>query len=115
MEKKALVEIGTSLGSEEIRRAMAAFVGKIEQFPPKYSAVKIEGKRAYHLARRDRDFQIPKREVEIFSFELLSFDFPKARFRVRSSAETYVRSLARDLGESLGLFGIVTELRRTEV
>jgi tRNA pseudouridine55 synthase len=97
MDPETLAKIGKTLSETEIRKAASAFVGKIEQFPPKYSAVKIDGKRAYHLARRERDFELPKRQIEIFSLELLSFDFPKARFLVRASAGTYVRSLSRDI------------------
>lgn len=98
-----------------IREAMEAFLGKVRQIPPKYSALFVDGKRAYDLARKERDFELPSREIEIFSFGLKSFSFPIAAFEAEVSAGTYVRSIARDLGADLGAWGVITELRRTRV
>jgi tRNA pseudouridine55 synthase len=91
------------------------FRGKILQTPPKYSALRINGRRAYHLARKGQDFEIPEREAEVFSLEIESFVFPFATFTTEVSAGTYVRSLARDIGSGFGTGAVVTELRRTAI
>ena len=91
------------------------FLGKIEQTPPAFSAIKIDGRRAYDLARKGEDFEIPKRTVEIFDFEILSYDFPKLKVRTHVSSGTYIRSLAEDLGENLGCGAFCSQLRRTKI
>ena len=90
-------------------------MGKISQVPPIFSAVRIDGKRAYDLARKGHDINISSREVEVYSLSILSFEFPFARFCAEVSAGTYIRSLGRDIGESFGLGGVITELRRTKI
>lgn len=102
-------------GEREIREALATFVGTIEQRPPSYSAVKIEGRRAYRLARRGKPVTLAPRSVVIYSLELLSFEFPRLRLRVECGGGTYIRSLARDLGEKLGTGGVMTALERAAV
>lgn len=81
-----------------LEAALPQFRGNIRQVPPKYSALRIGGRRAYKLARGGQDFEIPERDAEIFSLTLESFEFPFATFSVEVSAGTYVRSLARDIG-----------------
>ena len=89
------------------------FTGKIFQKPPLFSAVKIEGKRAYELARKNIKFEINSREVEIFEFKLLdSKDINKTDFFVSCGPGTYVRSLARDLAKKLGTLGYASEIVR---
>ena len=90
----------------ELEAAAAKMLGEISQTPPRYSAVKIEGRRSYALARAGKDVEPPARTVRIDELTLLSFEAPKARFRVKGSKGLYVRSIARDLG------GHVTALRR---
>lgn len=91
------------------------FLGKIEQTPPAFSAIKIDGRRAYDLARKGADFEIPKRTVEIFSFEILDYNFPILKIRAHVSSGTYIRSLAEDLGKNLGCGAYCSKLRRTKI
>ena len=100
---------------EEILRALPHFIGQIEQVPPVYSAIKINGQRAYKLAREGKEVDMPSRKVEIYELELL-VELPnqQARFRVCCSKGTYVRTLGHDLAEFLGTKGYLQELRRTK-
>ncbi len=91
------------------------FLGKIEQTPPAFSAIKIDGRRAYDLARKGADFEIPKRTVEIFSFEILDYNFPTLKVRTHVSSGTYIRSLAEDLGYKLGCGAFCSKLRRIKI
>ena len=91
------------------------FVGKIQQVPPSHSAVHIAGVRAYDLARKGVEVEMPKRSVEIHACELVSYQFPHLRLRVRVSSGTYIRSLAHDLGDVLRCGGYLADLRRTKV
>lgn len=100
---------------DEILAALPSFLGEITQIPPVYSAIKINGERAYDLARRGIDVQIPERRVTIYGLELLKMpDDSSARFRVECSKGTYVRTLGVDLAEKLGCCGHLTVLRRTK-
>ncbi|MBQ8661949.1 MAG: tRNA pseudouridine(55) synthase TruB [Alphaproteobacteria bacterium] len=100
---------------EEIKAVLPSFVGEITQVPPAYSAIKIDGKRAYDLARQGKDVQIPERQITIYELELLAM-LPnrQARFRVRCSKGTYVRTLGADIARKLGSCGHLKELRRTK-
>ncbi|MBL4800925.1 MAG: tRNA pseudouridine(55) synthase TruB [Emcibacter sp.] len=100
---------------EQIRAALPAFIGHITQIPPIYSALKIEGRRAYDLARAGEEVVMKSREVDVFALELLSCDGQSATLRVDCGKGTYVRSLARDLAEKLNTVGYVSYLRRTRV
>jgi tRNA pseudouridine55 synthase len=100
----------------EIEALLPDFTGEIEQVPPAFSAVKIDGERAYKLAREGEDVEIEPRRVQID--ELFIVDMPDAdhtRFETRCGTGTYVRALARDLGRRLGCYGHIAELRRTRV
>ena len=100
----------------EIRRALAAFVGEVEQVPPAFSALKIEGKRAYDLARAGQPVALKPRRVLIERLELLGRpDADHADFVVSCGKGTYIRSLGRDLALSLGTVGYLSALRRTAV
>lgn len=100
---------------EEILAVLPSFVGKIKQVPPVYSAIKINGQRAYDLARKGENVEMPSREVEIYALELLE-ELPanRAMFRVRCSKGTYVRTLGQDIALRLGTVGHLQELRRTK-
>lgn len=100
---------------DEIRAVIPLFIGKIKQIPPVYSAIKINGQRAYKLARGGAEVEMPEREIEIFDLQLLAM-LPnrQARFNVRCSKGTYVRTLGRDIAEKLGSKGYLQELRRTK-
>lgn len=100
---------------EEIRAILPRYVGVISQVPPQFSAIKIDGERAYDLAREGETVDIPSREVEIFRLTLISTEADKAHFEVECGKGTYVRSLARDFGRDLGCYGHVSNLRRTLV
>ena len=100
---------------KDILAVLPQFIGEITQVPPAFSAIKINGQRAYDLARRGEDVAIPERKVEIYALELLE-ELPdcQARFRVTCSKGTYVRTLGRDLARKLGTLGYLQELRRTK-
>lgn len=100
----------------EILAVLEEFEGDIDQVPPVYSAIKIDGKRAYELARADKDVEMVSRKVNIHKLSLVDCaDADHASFRVRCGKGTYIRSLARDLAVRLGTVGYVTRLRRTAV
>jgi len=100
---------------KDILEALPNFTGRISQTPPIYSAIKVDGKRAYDLARAGEEVELKSREVDIHDLELLATEENQAHFRVTCGKGTYVRSLARDLAQFLGTFGHVIYLRRTKV
>lgn len=101
---------------EEIEASLPQFVGDIEQVPPKYSAIKVDGERAYDLARDGEAFEIPSRTVTVYETELVEVSDPDhATFRVVSGKGFYVRSFARDMAAALNVDGHVSKLRRTRV
>ena len=100
----------------EIEAALPSFVGRIEQVPPRFAAVKVEGERAYDLARRGEAVELAPRLVEVDRFDLVERPDPDhVTFEVVCGRGTYVRALVRDLGEHLGCFGHVVALRRLRV
>ena len=100
--------------SDDIIKVLPQFVGTIMQVPPVYSAIKINGKRAYALARQGKNVLIPERKVDIYDLQFLSFKNDSADFFVRCSKGTYIRSLGRDIAYSLGSIGHLSRLRRTK-
>ncbi len=110
-----LVRPFAHLTPAEIEAATQPFLGTIEQTPPLFSAVKIDGKRAYELARAGATAEIKTKTVEIKVFELTRIALPEVDFRVVCSKGTYIRSLARDLGTALGCGAHLTRLRRTRI
>ena len=100
---------------DRVREVLPGFTGRIMQVPPVFSAVKVEGKRAYSLARKGRDVELKPKPLEIRALELLSADLPEITLRVECSKGTYIRALARDIGEALGCGAHLTALRRTRV
>lgn len=100
---------------DEILAIIPSFIGTISQIPPAYSAIKINGQRAYDLARKGVDVEIPERQIEIYSLELLEIlSENQASFRVKCSKGTYVRTLGQDIALKLGTLGHLRELRRTK-
>ncbi len=91
------------------------FIGKIEQFPPVFSAVKKDGKRLYEFARKGEAVEIKSRTIEIFEFEITNISIPEVNFRVVSSKGTYIRSLAHDFGKALKSGAHLSALRRTKI
>ncbi|MDE6444254.1 MAG: tRNA pseudouridine(55) synthase TruB [Muribaculaceae bacterium] len=100
---------------EDVERVLPGFTGRIMQVPPVFSAVKIDGKRAYNLARKGKDVELKAKPLEIKEMELLRYDMPEIEVRIVCSKGTYIRALARDLGEALGSGAHLTALRRTRV
>ena len=91
------------------------FIGQTEQVPPDYSAKFIDGKRAYELARKNREINLPPVEVTINEFEITRMELPEVDFRVSCSKGTYIRALARDFGAALGSGAYLVALRRTKI
>ena len=100
---------------EVVESVLQSFTGKITQTPPRFSAIKINGERAYKLARKGADFEIPSREVEIYSIEILDYSYPTLKIRCHVSSGTYIRTLAEDIGKKLGTGAYLTALRRTKI
>ena len=104
------------LDQQTITQALQQFQGKISQIPPKYSAIQVEGRRLYDLARSGIDVDLPIRNVEIFEIKIIAWrpgEFPELDVEISCGAGTYIRSIARDLGDSLGTGGTLAALTRT--
>jgi tRNA pseudouridine55 synthase len=101
--------------TELIQNTLPQFRGEIMQRPPIFSALKKEGKRLYEYARKGESVDIPKRQVNIDSFDITQNNFPKLNFKVQCSKGTYIRSLAYDFGEALNSGAYLSELRRTQI
>ncbi|MEM1347862.1 MAG: tRNA pseudouridine(55) synthase TruB [Myxococcota bacterium] len=101
--------------SEVLERALQSFRGPILQRPPKYSAIRVDGERAYDLARRGVVFELEPRPVTVLALTLEGVDLPSASFTLRCTSGTYVRSIVRDLGVAMGTHAHTTRIRRTQV
>ena len=99
----------------EIGAVLERFTGEIQQVPPVFSAIKIDGQRAYKLARQGKEVNMPSRNVTIYSLELISYEYPHMNIRTHVSSGTYIRTLAQDIGEALGTGAYCRELRRTKI
>lgn len=110
----------SSFEKEDVEKAMKSLTGKIDQIPPMYSAIKINGKKLYELARKGETIERPPRKITIHSFELMlkpkiEDDLTILDVTINCSSGTYIRSLARDLAEKLGTTGYVRKLRRNSI
>jgi len=103
------------INEEKINAATAGFTGEIMQVPPAHSAIKINGKRVYELARKGVDVKIEPRKVTIHTFEITHIAMPVVQFRVVCSTGTYIRSLANDFGAALGCGAYLSSLCRTRI
>jgi tRNA pseudouridine55 synthase len=103
------------LTNEEIMAATGSFTGAIQQVPPIHSAIKIEGKRVYELARRGEDVKLEPRAVTVQEFSITKIEMPVVYFKVVCSTGTYIRSLANDFGAYLGCGGHLSSLCRTRI
>ena len=99
----------------DVEKILEQFTGEITQTPPAFSAIKVDGQRAYKLARAGKKVEIPPRNVTIYSLELLSYEYPALKIRTNVSSGTYIRTLAQDIGESLGIGAYCSELRRISI
>lgn len=100
---------------EQLESYLPQFRGKIQQVPPQFSAVHIEGRRAYDLARQGKEFEIQPRTVEVYEIELTRFEYPRFELRIVCGSGTYIRSIGRDLGELLGTGATMSALVRTRI
>lgn len=103
------------LTPNQVKEATEPFTGTIEQIPPMHSAIKVDGKRVYKLARQGKRIELKSRAVTISEFEIVKVDLPKVDFRVVCSKGTYIRSLASDFGQHLGVGAHLSALRRTRI
>lgn len=100
---------------DEIQTTLSKFTGEITQRPPIYSAIKIDGQRAYKLAREGKTPQMPERQITIHNLNLVDYSYPELKLRAHVSSGTYIRTLAEDIGRALGTSAYCTELRRTTI
>ena len=112
---KIIAKSDKIVSEKDFISVMNIFKGEIEQIPPMYSALKVDGKKLYDLAREGVEIERKVRKVNIYDIDLLDFDFPKATIRVTCSKGTYIRTLVDDIGEKLGIYAYVNELIRTRV
>lgn len=105
----------SNLTQEKIYAVRESFIGKIDQLPPIHSAIKIGGRRAYKFARKGTDIELKPRAVEIKEFEIIGINLPEIHFRIVCSKGTYIRSIARDMGKSLGVGAYLSQLCRTRI
>ena len=106
---------GKAPSREEVERTVNGFIGEIEQRAPAFSAVKIKGRRAYDLARKGVEVEMPTRRVKIYEIEILGYEYPKLKIRTKVSSGTYIRTLGEDIGKALWTGAYVKELRRTRI
>jgi tRNA pseudouridine55 synthase len=103
------------LTEEMIREAAESFVGEQMQVPPVFSAVKVDGKRAYESARKGQEVKLAPKPIQIFAFDITAINLPIISFQIACTKGTYIRSIARDIGEKLSTGGHLTALRRTAI
>ena len=115
VEEKSIDE--ALLTNDNIRRVLKTFEGEIEQTPPKYSAIKVDGKKLYEYARKNIDVEIPKRTIRVFYIELLSVDIANKQiiFEIKCSKGTYIRSVCEDIAKKLNTVGYMKALIRTKI
>lgn len=100
---------------DEIKKVLSTFIGEVTQRPPVFSAIKINGERAYKLARNGEEVEMPLRQVTVYSLDLLDYNYPELRVRTHVSSGTYIRSLAADIGKLLGTGAYCKNLRRLSI
>ena len=100
---------------EHIREVLSQFTGQIQQVPPSYSAIKVNGRRAYQLARAGKSVTLSPRTVWVYAIELVSYSYPELTIKTKVSSGTYIRSLASDMGERLGTGAYTVALRRLSI
>jgi len=113
--EKTNIQVNNVPKEDFIINTINNFLGEIEQIPPRFSAVKVKGRRAYKLAREGKDFELKPRKVFVKEIEIIDYKYPFLKLKVVTGKGFYVRSLARDIGKELGTGGYVLELKRTRV
>ncbi len=101
--------------AKDVEKVLMQFVGEITQVPPMHSAIKINGQRAYKLARAGKTVEMPSRQVTIYALDLIDYTYPELKIRTHVSSGTYIRTLAEDIGKALETGAYCTQLRRTSV
>lgn len=114
MSGTVLEERPVQVSAAEVEAVIRSFVGGYEQVPPMYSALKVNGKRLYELAREGREVERKARSVSLYSIEILSMQLPEVCIRVACSKGTYIRTLCHDIGEKLGCGAAMSSLKRTQ-
>lgn len=104
-----------SPNQDEVQQALEQFIGDSEQIPPAYSAIKVDGKRAYQLARAGKEIKLEPRKVTIYNLQMTEYSYPEVKFTTKVSSGTYIRSLVEDVGRLLKTGAYMSHLRRTEV
>lgn len=104
-----------NLQKENIEEVLNMFLGKQKQIPPMYSAIKVNGKKLYEYARENKEVEVQKRDIEIYSIKLLDIGKDEITFEVKCSKGTYIRTLCEDIAEKLGTVGYMKDLRRVEI
>ncbi len=112
---KKIIKINETPELEQIKKIIPKFEGIISQIPPIFSAIKVNGQRAYSLARKGKSFSLKSRKIEIKQIELLGYKWPKLRLRVITGPGVYIRALARDIGRELNCGGYLASLERIRV
>lgn len=111
-----ITEVSDAIPSRDaIEKILRQFVGEISQTPPMFSAIKVNGQRAYKLAHKGEVVEIPTRQVTIHTLELVDYTYPDLKIRTHVSSGTYIRTLAEDIGTALGTGAYCSQLRRTEI
>ncbi len=110
-----ITDDGINISRAQIEKTLVRFVGEIEQRPPIFSAIKVNGQRAYKLARAGKEVEIPTRKVQIYSIDIIDYAPPFLKIRTHVGSGTYIRTLAEDIGKALGCDAYTTELRRTKI
>lgn len=110
---RVLAEKPVHVTAEQIEALVKTFTGEIEQVPPMYSAIKVNGKKLYELARVGKEVERQARRIRIYGIDILRIDLPFVRFRVRCSKGAYIRTLCHDIGQAAGCGGCMAELTRT--
>lgn len=103
------------VSESQLKAALDSFLGESSQVPPAYSAIKVNGQRAYNLARKGQEVKLEPRQINIYDIKLTSYSYPDVDFVVSVSSGTYIRSLAEDIASKLGTLGYLTALRRAVV
>jgi len=112
---KSQAKISNQISRAKIQKTLPQFVGPIQQTPPAFSAKKVKGKRAYHLARQGTTPMLKPNQVTIHNIQIISYHHPDLTLKITCSTGTYIRSLARDLGQTLGTGALVEQLQRTRL
>lgn len=108
-------DLPENLNDDLIFKTKNTLLGEIEQIPPMYSALKVNGKKLYDLARKGKEVERKPRAVQIYRFEITGIDIPEIHFDIKCSKGTYIRVIANDFGEKLGCGAVLSKLRRTEI